>query len=73
MYLLGCDIGSSSVKASIVDASSGLTIGADFYPKEEAPIKAVKPGWAEQEPDDSGNRYQSDRYLLPDARTCAGR
>ena len=52
MYLLGCDIGSSSVKASIVDANSGLTIGADFYPKEEAPIKAVKPGWAEQEPDD---------------------
>ena len=52
MYLLGCDIGSSSVKASIVDANSGLTVGADFYPKEEAPIKAVKPGWAEQEPDD---------------------
>ena len=52
MYLLGCDIGSSSVKASIVDASSGLTIWADFYPKEEAPIKAIKPGWAEQEPDD---------------------
>ena len=52
MYLLGCDIGSSSVKASIVDASSGLTIGADFYPKEEAHIKAIKPGWAEQEPDD---------------------
>lgn len=52
MYLLGCDIGSSSVKASIVDANSGLTIGADFYPKEEAPIKAVKLGWAEQEPDD---------------------
>ena len=51
MYLLGCDIGSSSVKASIVDAHSGLTVGADFYPKEEAPIKAVKPGWAEQEPD----------------------
>lgn len=52
MYLLGCDIGSSSVKASIVDAESGLTVGADFYPKEEAPIKAVKSGWAEQEPDD---------------------
>ncbi|WP_455637857.1 xylulokinase [Parabacteroides sp.] len=52
MYLLGCDIGSSSVKASIVDAGSGLTVGADFYPKEEAPIKALKPGWAEQEPED---------------------
>lgn len=52
MYLLGCDIGSSSVKASVVDANSGLTVGAGFYPKEEAPIKAVKAGWAEQEPDD---------------------
>lgn len=52
MYLLGCDIGSSSVKASIVDAGSGLTVGADFYPKEEAPIKALKPGCAEQEPED---------------------
>lgn len=52
MYLLGCDIGSSSVKASIVDVNTGLTVGADFYPKEEASIKAVKPGWAEQEPDD---------------------
>lgn len=52
MYLLGCDIGSSSVKASIVDVNSGLTVGADFYPKEEAPIKAVKSGWAEQEPED---------------------
>lgn len=52
MYLLGCDIGSSSVKASIVDANSGLTVGADFFPKEEAPIKALKNGWAEQEPDD---------------------
>jgi xylulokinase len=52
MYLLGCDIGSSSVKASIVDQESGLTLASDFYPKEEAPIKAVKPGWAEQNPDD---------------------
>lgn len=52
MYLLGCDIGSSSVKASVVDVDSGLTAGADFYPKEEAPIKALRPGWAEQEPDD---------------------
>lgn len=52
MYLLGCDIGSSSIKASLVDQESGLTVGSDFYPKEEAPIKAVKPGWAEQDPED---------------------
>lgn len=52
MCLLGCDIGSSSVKVSIVDEASGLTIGSDFYPKEEAPIQAIRPGWAEQNPDD---------------------
>lgn len=52
MCLLGCDIGSSSVKASIVDKDTGLTLTSDFYPKEEAAIKAVRPGWAEQNPDD---------------------
>ena len=36
MCLLGCDIGSSSVKASIVDKDTGLTLASDFYPKEEA-------------------------------------
>ncbi|MDR1357460.1 MAG: carbohydrate kinase [Tannerellaceae bacterium] len=51
MYLLGCDIGSSSIKASIVN-SEGLTLASDFYPKDEAPIKARKPGWAEQNPDE---------------------
>ena len=50
MYLLGYDIGSSSVKASIVDAQSGKCVASAFYPKSEAAIIAVKPGWAEQEP-----------------------
>lgn len=52
MSLLGCDIGSSSVKVSIVDEETGQTIGSGFYPKEEAPIKALRPGWAEQNPED---------------------
>ena len=52
MYLLGCDLGSSSVKASIVDVESGLTVASDFYPKEEAAIIALQPGWAEQNPED---------------------
>ena len=51
MYLLGCDIGSSSVKASVVEVESGKTVGSDFFPKEEAPILAVKPSWAEQDPE----------------------
>lgn len=50
MYLLGYDIGSSSVKASLVDAVSGKTVASDFYPKTEAEIIATRPGWAEQHP-----------------------
>lgn len=52
MYLLGYDIGSSSVKAALVDADSGVCVASDFYPKTEAPIKAVCQGWAEQNPAD---------------------
>jgi len=50
MYFLGYDVGSSSVKASLVDAESGKCIASDFFPKNEAPILSVKKGWAEQEP-----------------------
>lgn len=50
MYLLGYDIGSSSVKASLVDAQSGRCVASSFYPKSEAEIIAVRPGWAEQDP-----------------------
>lgn len=52
MYLLGYDIGSSSVKAALVDASTGKCVASDFFPKNEAPIKALKQGWAEQDPAD---------------------
>ena len=49
-YLLGFDVGSSSVKASLVDADTGVCAATAFYPEKEAPIMAVKAGWAEQEP-----------------------
>ena len=51
-YLLGFDVGSSSVKASLVDMESGQCAASAFYPESEAPIKAVKAGWAEQNPED---------------------
>lgn len=51
MYLLGYDLGSSSVKASLVDAKSGEVLASDFFPKKEMEIKAVKAGWAEQDVD----------------------
>ncbi|TGY04526.1 xylulokinase [Muribaculum sp. NM65_B17] len=51
MYLLGYDIGSSSVKASIVNAETGKCVSSALFPKSEAEIIAVKQGWAEQRPE----------------------
>lgn len=48
--LLGFDVGSSSVKASLTDIDNGDIVASAFFPDHEAPIKAVKAGWAEQEP-----------------------
>lgn len=50
MFLLGYDIGSSSVKASLVNAETGKCVSSAFSPKTEMDIKAVKSGWAEQDP-----------------------
>lgn len=52
MFLLGYDIGSSSVKASLVNAETGKCISSAFFPKSEAEIIAVHPGWAEQHPEE---------------------
>ena len=48
--LLGFDVGSSSVKASLVNADNGKCVATAFFPEKEAPITAVKAGWAEQDP-----------------------
>lgn len=50
-YLLGFDVGSSSVKASLVDAENGKCMASAFFPEKEAPIMAAKTGWAEQDPE----------------------
>ncbi len=51
MYFLGYDIGSSSVKASLINGETGECVASDFFPKQEMKIMAIKPGWAEQHPD----------------------
>jgi xylulokinase len=48
--LLGLDIGSSSVKASLLDADTGKSIASKAFPEEEMPIHAPETGWAEQDP-----------------------
>ena len=49
--LLGLDIGSSSIKASIVDAATGKSISSSQSPSEEMGMIAHHAGWAEQEPE----------------------
>jgi len=59
MFLLGYDIGSSSVKACLIEASTGQTCASSFFPKQEMAIKAVRAGWAEQEPADWWNNLKA--------------
>lgn len=51
MYLIGYDIGSSSIKAALLDARSGKTLGVAQHPEREMTIEAPEPGWAEQDPE----------------------
>ncbi|MBO6523208.1 MAG: carbohydrate kinase [Balneolaceae bacterium] len=48
---LGIDLGSSSIKLSLLDAAEGRVIASLGYPKEELAINAPHQGWAEQEPE----------------------
>lgn len=50
-YLLGLDIGSSSVKAALVDSATGRPVAQAQSPEVEMAIDAPQPGWAEQDPD----------------------
>ena len=52
MYHLGLDIGSSSIKIALVNASTGKSVGVVTEPETEMSMEAVKNGWAEQSPED---------------------
>lgn len=52
MYYIGYDIGSSSIKIALVDSNSGKTVKVISEPKNEMTIKAIHPGWAEQDPNE---------------------
>ena len=51
MLLLGIDLGTSSVKVSVVDGATQQSIATASYPETEVEIIAPHPGWAEQSPD----------------------
>ncbi len=48
--LLGFDVGSSSIKAALLDARTGTVIAGATSPRQELAIQAERPGWAEQDP-----------------------
>lgn len=49
--LLGYDIGSSSIKASLLDADSGKLVSSAFSPEVEMKMASPMKGWAEQDPE----------------------
>ena len=51
VYYIGYDVGSSSVKASLVSSESGKMIDVVSEPSTEMEILAPRPGWAEQDPE----------------------
>ena len=48
--LLGYDVGSSSIKATLMDAETGQVLAAATSPDKELEIIAKQLGWAEQDP-----------------------
>lgn len=68
MYFLGYDVGSSSIKAALVDAKTLETVHIAKYPDHEMPIDSPKKGWAEQDPEDWWKNIQlATRQLLSEA------
>lgn len=51
MKSLGIDVGSSSVKVSLLDIETGECVASSTNPTQEMPIEARQTGWAEQEPE----------------------
>ncbi len=51
MYSIGYDIGSSSIKAALIETSTGKSLAVVSEPKVEMEMIALENGWAEQDPD----------------------
>ena len=51
MLLVGIDLGTSSIKVSVVAAATQQLVASSSYPETETEIISPLPGWAEQNPD----------------------
>lgn len=79
MYSIGYDIGSSSIKAALVESASGKSIAVVNEPKNEMGMISIKNGWAEQNPDhwwlhicNATKRLLEENNIRPEAVTGIG-
>src|SRR6188508_1491976 len=63
-YLLGIDIGSSSVKTALLNIDSGQPVASAFSPDDEMPMISLQPGFAEQDPELWWNELVNSLALL---------
>lgn len=63
-YTIGYDIGSSSVKAALLDVDSGRCLATAVSPAQEMPMYAPVAGWAEQDPEMWWQEVQNATRLL---------
>ena len=50
MKSIGIDVGTSFIKVSLLDVETGRCQASYSFPSAEMPVKAVRTGWAEQDP-----------------------
>lgn len=69
-YLLGFDVGSSSIKAALLEVETGKLVCSATSPKMEMAISAPRPGWAEQDP---ALWWENIRSAAAECKAAAGR
>ncbi len=73
MYLLGFDVGSSSVKACLLAADTGKVVASAFFPETEMPMNAPQPGFAEQQPEQWwANACRASKAVMQQSGIAAG-
>ncbi|SEW23552.1 xylulokinase [Chitinophaga sp. YR573] len=63
-YTIGYDIGSSSVKAALIDIETGKCLATAVSPAQEMPMQAPRAGWAEQDPELWWKEVQNATHML---------
>jgi xylulokinase len=63
-YTIGYDIGSSSVKAALMDVETGKCLATAISPAQEMPMQAPRAGWAEQDPELWWKEVQNATHML---------